>query len=543
MIWRGGMSFHGGMLGVFLAMLLFSRRRGLGYFMLADIIGCAAPIGLFLGRIANFINGELYGRATDGESVPWAMVFPGGGPAARHPSQIYEALLEGLLLFVVLFLFVRRGALQRTGLLSGVFMIGYGLARMFVELFREPDQHLGFILPGVSMGQPLVPAHAAGRHRSCLVVAPRQGLTAAAASLARRIRAQGPISVADFMAEVLTHPRHGYYTTRDPFGAARPDGGDFTTAPEISQMFGELIGLWCLDCWQRLGSPPEILLIELGPGRGTLLADGLRAARVMPAFRRAVQPHLVEVSPLLRGLQQEALSRSDVGGPEPRWHDNLGQVPDGPALIVANEFFDALPIHQYQCGDGGWCERLVDLDTTDNAFAFTLSSALAPPRRAGPRTTARRATWQSRRSLSGRGRNRQRNRTPPRTTWRRRRDHRLWAPRTPRRRDPAGSAATQGPGRSGRTWPGRPYRARRFFGARGGGPGIRRRSPWPDPTGPLSQGLGHFGAPRRPGGHGTAAPGRRHRSRGEAIDRRGANGRPFQGAWPHRPGRRSAGRL
>ncbi len=155
MIWRGGMSFHGGMLGVFLAMLLFCRRRGLGYFMLADIIGCAAPIGLFLGRIANFINGELYGRAADPESVPWAMVFPGGGPAARHPSQIYEALLEGLLLFVVLFLFVRRGALLRTGMLSGIFMMGYGLARMFVELFREPDQHLGFILPGISMGQVL----------------------------------------------------------------------------------------------------------------------------------------------------------------------------------------------------------------------------------------------------------------------------------------------------------------------------------------------------------------------------------------------------
>ncbi len=210
------------------------------------------------------------------------------------------------------------------------------------------------------------------------MVAPSQGLSAAAASLARRIRGQGPISVADFMAEVLTHPRHGYYTTRDPFGAARPEGGDFTTAPEISQMFGELIGLWCLDCWQRLGSPPEIMLIELGPGRGTLLADALRAARVVPAFRRALRPHLVEVSPLLRGLQKKALGnpepgKSELGSLAPRWYDSLGQVPDGPALIIANEFFDALPIHQYERSDSGWCERLVGLDTTDSAFAFTLS--------------------------------------------------------------------------------------------------------------------------------------------------------------------------
>ena len=176
-IWRGGMSFHGGMLGVFVAIGLFARRRGVSYFAVADIIAAAAPIGLFLGRIANFINGELYGRVADAEKVPWAMVFPGGGPLPRHPSQIYEALTEGALLFVIMYFLVRRGALERAGLLSGVFLIGYGLARIFSELFRQPDAHLDFVLPGISMGQVLsLPMVFVGL--ALLVWSRRQGATA-----------------------------------------------------------------------------------------------------------------------------------------------------------------------------------------------------------------------------------------------------------------------------------------------------------------------------------------------------------------------------
>ncbi|WP_299617831.1 prolipoprotein diacylglyceryl transferase [Pelagibius sp.] len=154
-IWQGGMSFHGGMLGVLAAILLFTRSRGVSYFTLSDIVGAATPIGLFLGRIANFINGELFGRPADASSVPWAMVFPHpeAGPIPRHPSQIYEALLEGLLLFLVLYIMVRRGALQRTGLISGVFMMGYAVTRSTAELFREPDSYLGFIIQGLTMGQ------------------------------------------------------------------------------------------------------------------------------------------------------------------------------------------------------------------------------------------------------------------------------------------------------------------------------------------------------------------------------------------------------
>ena len=150
-VWHGGMSFHGGALGVITAIVLFCWRRGINLLAFGDIIVCAVPIGLFFGRIANFINGELYGRPSD---VPWAMVFPTGGPEPRHPSQLYEACLEGLILFAVLNLLERFTPIrQRPGALSGVFLMGYALARMIGELFREPDAFLGYFTFGVTMGQ------------------------------------------------------------------------------------------------------------------------------------------------------------------------------------------------------------------------------------------------------------------------------------------------------------------------------------------------------------------------------------------------------
>ena len=150
-LWQGGMSFHGGLCGVAIAAALFAWRRGIPSLALGDLIGAAAPIGLFFGRLANFVNGELYGRST---TVPWGMVFPGAGPAPRHPSQLYEAALEGLVLFAVcaVAVFAMRG-LERAGLVSGVFLVGYALARGFAELFRQPDAHLGFLLGGATMGQ------------------------------------------------------------------------------------------------------------------------------------------------------------------------------------------------------------------------------------------------------------------------------------------------------------------------------------------------------------------------------------------------------
>jgi len=150
-VWEGGMSFHGGMLGVLLAIGLVARKYKLRYFQVSDVVGCAVPIGLFLGRLANFVNGELYGRASE---VSWAMVFP-TDPAAlpRHPSQLYQAALEGLVLFALLFLLVRLGKLARVGFLSGAFLAGYGLARILGEFFREPDPQLGFLFGPVTMGQ------------------------------------------------------------------------------------------------------------------------------------------------------------------------------------------------------------------------------------------------------------------------------------------------------------------------------------------------------------------------------------------------------
>jgi phosphatidylglycerol---prolipoprotein diacylglyceryl transferase len=153
MVWRGGMSFHGGLAGTAIAMLLYARSCRLPFFALADVVAAAAPIGLFLGRLANFVNGELYGRAT---GVAWGVVFPSpeAGPLPRHPSQLYEAALEGILLFVVLFLLARFTDIRvRLGRLSGVFLVGYAASRIFVEFFREPDIQIGFLAAGTTMGQ------------------------------------------------------------------------------------------------------------------------------------------------------------------------------------------------------------------------------------------------------------------------------------------------------------------------------------------------------------------------------------------------------
>ena len=149
-VWHGGMSFHGGALGVTLAIILFTRARRIPLFAFSDIITEAIPIGLFFGRIANFINGELYGRPT---TVPWAFIFPNGGPVPRHPSQLYEAFCEGVLLFFLLFAAERLRARQRPGAVTGLFLVGYAAARMSGELFREPDPQLGFLIFGTTMGQ------------------------------------------------------------------------------------------------------------------------------------------------------------------------------------------------------------------------------------------------------------------------------------------------------------------------------------------------------------------------------------------------------
>ena len=192
-------------------------------------------------------------------------------------------------------------------------------------------------------------------------------MTPLAHLISERIRAAGPISIADYMAECLMHGRHGYYATRDPFGAS----GDFTTAPEISQMFGELLGLCLAQAWLDQGAPSPVALAELGPGRGTLMADALRATQGVPGFHAALSLHLVEVSPHLRQVQAQTLARY-----RPLWHDSAATLPDAPLLLVANEFFDALPIRQFRRVAVGWCEHLVGLQ--GGHLTLGLSAPLYP---------------------------------------------------------------------------------------------------------------------------------------------------------------------
>ncbi|MEG3619886.1 SAM-dependent methyltransferase [Magnetovibrio sp. PR-2] len=184
------------------------------------------------------------------------------------------------------------------------------------------------------------------------------------------IEAEGPITVARYMELALAHPEHGYYQKQDPLG----EEGDFITAPEISQMFGEMIGLWMAVVWQGLNQPDPLNVVEFGPGRGTLMADALRAAQAMDDFDDAARVWLIETSPALRAKQKEMLKPTML---MPAWRDTFADVGSGPLIVLGNEFFDALPVHQIERADDGWRERLVGLNDEGDKFAFTLSQDLA----------------------------------------------------------------------------------------------------------------------------------------------------------------------
>ena len=202
--------------------------------------------------------------------------------------------------------------------------------------------------------------------------------------LVQLIADHGPIRVGDYMTDALCHPQHGYYATRDPFGAKTADGqgGDFTTAPEISQLFGELIGAWLVHAWSGIGAPSRFNLIEMGPGRGTLMADILRVGRVRPKFLKAAQLFLIEASGRMRYAQQRTLHGMGPPAEGAVWADRLDDVPAAPTLIVGNEFFDCLPIRQFvrtaETAETPWRERLVGLNAVGDGLAFTLGDEALP---------------------------------------------------------------------------------------------------------------------------------------------------------------------
>lgn len=193
-------------------------------------------------------------------------------------------------------------------------------------------------------------------------------MTALADIILREIQANGPMDLGRYMTLCLGHPAHGYYMTRDPFGAQ----GDFTTAPEISQLFGEMIGAWAVDAWLKMGAPNPVTLVECGPGRGTLMQDALRATRAVPEFHAALGLHLVEMSPVLRSTQARALQAY-----APVWHDTVATIPDdAPVILIGNEFLDALPVRQLMWTQSGWMERVVG---QDGHGGLALGLAPAPP--------------------------------------------------------------------------------------------------------------------------------------------------------------------
>jgi SAM-dependent MidA family methyltransferase len=187
-------------------------------------------------------------------------------------------------------------------------------------------------------------------------------MTPLESEIRRRIAAAGPMPLGQYMSLCLTDPQHGYYVTRDPLGRS----GDFTTAPEVSQMFGELIGLWIVSVWQQMGSPDNIRIVELGPGRGTMMNDAMRAAKLVPAFLKAAVLHFVEISPVLQLIQEQTVSAIEV---PKAWHTSIADVPAGPAIFVANEFFDALPINQAIKTGDAWHRRSVGI-ASDGAIVY-----------------------------------------------------------------------------------------------------------------------------------------------------------------------------
>ena len=363
-VWSGGMSFHGGLLGVATGVIGFALKNGMRILSVGDAVSAATPIGLFFGRIAQFHQRRVVGAA-----VARAL---GGDLSRRGGAGVSAGLGRGLRAASVAALrggagggCAVRGAGGRDSA-RGAGAAGGGVRAVPDRVFLRADFRRAFPAGGcavrstwqsvwacdrhqwehgVEHGAGAVAADDGTRDRTGALGA-AAGLTELARLIAARIAAEGPMRFDVYMGLCLGHPRLGYYATRDPLGAA----GDFTTGPEISQMFGEMIGAWLAQVWADQGRPAPVVLAELGPGRGTLMRDLLR---VLGRVGMAPDVWLVETGAVLRARQAEVLGRAV------HWARDLGGVPKGPLLLVANEFFDALPVRQFQRVETAWRERLV----------------------------------------------------------------------------------------------------------------------------------------------------------------------------------------
>ena len=282
MIWNGGMSFHGGVIGVVLSTIIFCKKNNEEIFYFLDLVALSAPIGIFLGRISNFINSELYGRETN---VFWSVKFISVDDLYRHPSQIYEALFEGIILFIILNI-LYKSLENRTGLISALFLILYSFFRFFIEYFREPDSHLGFIYFNLSLGQ-----------IACIITFIFGSILFYYLKNAER---NEKIPLDEFINKSLFDDEKGYYMIKNPIGK----NGDFITSPNISVMFSEMISIWLISFWEKLGSPKKINIIELGGGNGEMMYQIIKTINNFKNFKKAAEFIIIDKSPILTSIQK-----------------------------------------------------------------------------------------------------------------------------------------------------------------------------------------------------------------------------------------------
>ncbi len=343
-IWQGGMSFHGGLIGVIIASVWFSKKNNQNPFYYLDIVSIVAPIGIFFGRIANFINSELYGIETN---LPWAVKFIKIDDLYRHPSQLYEAFFEGIVLFLILIYFRNKGLMKTPGLISGLFLIFYSIFRFIIEFIRVPDEQLGYLFLDLSMGQMI----------SFIFLLFGIYLFIKMHKKKKKLN----LSLDKFINLSLYDKKFGYYIKKNPFGKE----GDFITAPNVSRLFPEMISIWIISFWQNLGSPKKFNLIELGAGNGEMMKIMIESFKNFPSFVNSCNFFIHEKSSSLIKIQKKKLGNSKV-----IWISKINKIKKNPCIFIANEFFDAIAIKQYKKRGNLWFERFINYENKLKPFFF-----------------------------------------------------------------------------------------------------------------------------------------------------------------------------